>query len=80
MTALNMAAGTGPLRRLAAFRMTLGARVALTFAALFLIFGALFAADDLHGGVRVLFNHVPTGTDHIADQGFAKLHVCKIDA
>jgi signal transduction histidine kinase len=44
MTALNIAAGPGPLRRLAAFRMTLGARVALTFAALFLVTGAALLA------------------------------------
>jgi len=44
MTALNMAAGPGPLRRPAAFRMTLGARVALTFAGLFLVTGAALLA------------------------------------
>jgi signal transduction histidine kinase len=44
MTALNMAARHGPLRRFAAFRMTLGVRVALTFAGLFLVTGAALLA------------------------------------
>jgi signal transduction histidine kinase len=44
MTALNLAAGPGPLRRLAAFKMALGARVALTFALLFLVTGAALLA------------------------------------
>jgi signal transduction histidine kinase len=45
MTALNTAAGRAPRRRLpVAFRMTLGAQVALTFALLFLIAGAVLLA------------------------------------
>jgi len=44
MSALNMAASPVTLRRLAAFRMTLGARVALTFALLFVITGSALLA------------------------------------
>jgi hypothetical protein len=44
MSAPNMAIGPAPLRRVAAFGMTLGARVALTFAALFLVTGAALLA------------------------------------
>ena len=52
MSALNMTAGHAALRRLAAFRMTLGARVAVTFALLFLVAGAVLLAVNY-----VLFAH-----------------------
>jgi signal transduction histidine kinase len=52
MTALNMSADHAPLRRPAAFRMTLGARVTATFAVLFLITGAVLLAVNY-----VLFAH-----------------------
>jgi signal transduction histidine kinase len=52
MNALNMTAGHAELRRLAGFRMTLGARVALTFAVLFLIAGAVLLTVNY-----VLFAH-----------------------
>jgi len=74
MTALNMAAGTGPLRRLAAFRMTLGARVALTFAALFLIAGAV-----LLGVNYVLLAHGLQGWAGGPVQTYSASYVAKYD-
>jgi len=44
MTALNMAGGPTALRRPGTFRMTLGVRVAITFALLFLVTGASLLA------------------------------------
>jgi signal transduction histidine kinase len=66
MTRLNMAAGRTLLHRLAAFQMTLGARVALTFALLFLIAGAALLTVNYvllaHGLVGWAGGPVPTYT------------------
>jgi signal transduction histidine kinase len=56
MSAPNMPTGYASRRRLAGFRMTLGARVALTFALLFLITGAALLAVNY-----VLLAHGVTG-------------------
>ena len=56
MSALNLSSGHAALRRLAAFRMTLGVRVALTFALLFLITGAALLAVNY-----ALLQHGVTG-------------------
>ncbi len=63
MTALNMPAGRAPLRRPAAFRITLGVRVAVTFALLFLLTGASLLAVNYALFAHSLRSHwapVPT--------------------
>ena len=63
MSALTIAGGPAPPRRVAAFRMTLGVRVALAFAALFLLAGASVLAVNYALFAHSLQDHmtpVPT--------------------
>jgi len=69
-----MTAGHAALRRLAAFRMTLGARVALTFAALFLIAGAVLLAVNY-----LLFAHGLQGWAGGPVQTYTASFVAKYD-
>jgi len=66
MNALNLPIGHAALRRLAAFRMTLGARVAITFALLYLAAGAVLLTVNYalfaHGVLGWAGAPVPTYT------------------
>jgi signal transduction histidine kinase len=74
MSPLNMTARHAALRRLAAFRMTLGARVALTFALLFLIAGAVLLAVNY-----LLFAHGLQGWASGPVQTYTASFVAKYD-
>ena len=74
MNALNMTAGHAELRRLAGFRMTLGARVALTFALLFLMAGAVLLAVNY-----LLFAHGLQGWAGGPVQTYTASFVAKYD-
>ena len=74
MSVLNMTAGHPAPRRLAAFRMTLGARVAVTFALLFLVAGAVLLAVNY-----VLFAHGLQGWAGGPVQTYTASFVAKYD-
>jgi len=74
MSVLNMTAGHPAPRRLAAFRMTLGARVAVTFASLFLVAGAVLLAVNY-----VLFAHGLQGWAGGPVQTYTASFVAKYD-
>ena len=74
MNALNIAGGSSRSRRVAAFRMTLGVRVALTFAALFLIAGAVLLAVNY-----LLFAHGLQGWAGGPVQTYTASFVAKYD-